>query len=61
MPSRISTAGYAQYHPVASNDTAAGRAQNRRVDLVIVPQSKVNLAMPDGDATRADWHRITDE
>lgn len=61
MPSRISTAGYAQYHPVASNDTAAGRAQNRRVDLVIVPQTKVNLAMPDGDATRADWHRITDE
>ena len=60
-PSRISAAGYAEFHPVASNDTAAGRAQNRRVDLVIVPQTKVNLAMPDGDATKGNWQRITDD
>ncbi len=60
-PNRISTAGYAQYHPVADNETAEGRSQNRRVDLVIVPQTKVNLAMPDGDATHANWRRITDE
>uniref|UniRef100_E6QK16 Putative outer membrane OmpA/MotB protein n=1 Tax=mine drainage metagenome TaxID=410659 RepID=E6QK16_9ZZZZ len=60
-PSRISAAGYAEFHPVAPNDTAAGRAQNRRVDLIILPQTKVNLAMPDGDATKASWHRITDE
>jgi hypothetical protein len=26
-----------QYHAVASNDTAAGRAQNRRTDLLIRP------------------------
>jgi chemotaxis protein MotB len=35
-PERLSAAGYAQYHPVAENDTAAGRAQNRRVDIVIL-------------------------
>ena len=35
-PERLSAAGYAQYHPIASNDTAQGRAQNRRVDLVIL-------------------------
>ncbi len=35
-PARLSAAGYAAYHPVASNDTAEGRAQNRRVDLVIL-------------------------
>jgi len=35
-PERLSAAGFAQYHPVASNDSADGRAQNRRVDLVVL-------------------------
>jgi chemotaxis protein MotB len=33
---RLSAAGYAEYHPVASNDTPEGRAQNRRVDIVVL-------------------------
>jgi len=35
-PERLAAAGYAQYHPVANNLTAQGRAQNRRVDIVIL-------------------------
>jgi chemotaxis protein MotB len=35
-PQRISIAGYAQYHPAASNDTPEGRRANRRVDIVVV-------------------------
>jgi len=35
-PKRMSIAGYAQYHPAASNDTLEGRRANRRVDLVVV-------------------------
>ncbi len=35
-PEQISVAGYAQYHPIASNDTEEGRRKNRRIDLVIV-------------------------
>jgi chemotaxis protein MotB len=35
-PERLSAAGYAEFHPVASNLTAQGRAQNRRVDIVIL-------------------------
>ena len=35
-PERLSAVGYAQYHPVASNDSTEGRAQNRRVDIVIL-------------------------
>ncbi len=32
-PELISAEGYAQYHPVATNDTAKGRAKNRRVEI----------------------------
>ncbi|MDD3224767.1 MAG: flagellar motor protein MotB [Clostridium sp.] len=35
-PSRIGATGYGEYRPVASNDTEAGRAKNRRVDIVVV-------------------------
>jgi len=35
-PQRMSIAGYAQYHPAASNDTPEGRRANRRVDIVVV-------------------------
>ena len=36
IPERLSAAGYAEYHPIASNATTQGRAQNRRVDLVVL-------------------------
>ncbi|MGZ4174836.1 MAG: OmpA family protein [Solirubrobacteraceae bacterium] len=32
---RLSAAGYADLHPLASNATASGRARNRRVDIVL--------------------------
>jgi chemotaxis protein MotB len=32
---RLSAAGYASLHPIASNDTAAGRSRNRRVEVVL--------------------------
>jgi chemotaxis protein MotB len=32
---RLSAAGYADLHPLAANATAAGRARNRRVDIVL--------------------------
>ena len=35
-PESLSAAGYAEFHPVAPNTTPEGRAQNRRVDLVVV-------------------------
>jgi chemotaxis protein MotB len=43
-PERLSAAGYAEYHPIASNDTRQGRAQNRRVDLVILSEHTVERA-----------------
>jgi chemotaxis protein MotB len=37
-PALVSAAGYSAYHPVQGNDSAQGRAANRRVDLVVVGQ-----------------------
>jgi len=38
-PRRLSAAGYAEYHPIASNDTAEGRLRNRRVDIIVLMAS----------------------
>lgn len=35
-PANLSAAGYAEYHPIAPNLTEAGRAQNRRVDIILL-------------------------
>ncbi|HEY0264306.1 MAG TPA: flagellar motor protein MotB [Granulicella sp.] len=35
-PTQLSIAGYAEYHPAASNDTEEGRARNRRVDIILL-------------------------
>ena len=34
-PRRFVATGYGEYHPIAGNDTAEGRARNRRVNIVI--------------------------
>ncbi len=35
-PEWISAAGYAEFHPLATNETEAGRMQNRRVDIILL-------------------------
>ncbi len=35
-PDKISVVGYAEYRPIMANDTPEHRAQNRRVDIVII-------------------------
>ncbi len=35
-PDKVSIVGYSEYRPIASNATPEGRAQNRRVDIVII-------------------------
>jgi OOP family OmpA-OmpF porin len=34
---RLTTVGHGETRPVASNDTEAGRARNRRVDIIVRP------------------------
>ena len=44
--SRITAEGFGESRPVAGNDTAAGRQQNRRVEIVIVGAGTVADAVP---------------
>jgi len=57
QPDRLSSAGYAEFHPIAPNDSEDGRKQNRRVDIVVtvpVPQAKVEpIAEEPGSPTPA--------
>ncbi len=36
-PERISAASFGQFKPAAPNDTKEGKAQNRRIEIIIVP------------------------
>jgi len=36
FPDRISAAGYAEYRPVAENDSEANRALNRRIEIIVL-------------------------
>ena len=59
-PERISAAGYAEFHPVATNDTPEGRAENRRIDLVVLPRTKIDLSQPGSPQPTGAWRKITD-
>ncbi len=46
--SRISTVGFGEVNPVVSNETAAGRRQNRRVEVAIFANEKMKDAAENG-------------
>lgn len=45
-PSRLSAAGYSEFHPRATNATAEGRARNRRVDIVVLNTATTTAEEP---------------
>lgn len=47
-PSRLSATGYGMSRPIDSNETAAGRKRNRRVDLVVHEEKSPDGAAADG-------------
>jgi chemotaxis protein MotB len=59
-PDQLSAAGYAEFHPVASNQSAEGRAENRRVDLVVMPRVRFNFGSQTQSNPPSTWAKITD-
>lgn len=55
-PLRVSPVGYAEYRPIASNDTKQGRQLNRRVEIVIMP--KITKVKPVTAETQAKRENI---
>lgn len=45
-PSRLSAAGYAEFHPSSPNDSPENRARNRRVDVVILSAARALAEEP---------------
>ena len=37
-PKRLTAAGRGEFNPVAGNDTAEGKARNRRTEIIITPK-----------------------
>ncbi|EKT4521114.1 flagellar motor protein MotD [Pseudomonas putida] len=52
-PARMASVGYGEYQPVASNDTAEGRARNRRVVLVISRNLEVRRSLTGSGSANA--------
>ena len=53
-PDRISASGFAEFHPIASNQTAEGRFQNRRVDIVVLAGDTLQPSQTDGSREHTD-------
>jgi chemotaxis protein MotB len=58
FPKDLSAAGYGEGAPVESNDTPEGRAKNRRIEIVLVPNLEELVAMPNVEALAPARGRI---
>jgi chemotaxis protein MotB len=45
-PARLQAIGMSEYHPVASNKTKEGRSQNRRIELILLPNAAGEVYSP---------------
>ena len=57
---RLSAAGYAEYHPIASNATAEGRGMNRRIDIVVLGQEALPVPVAKTEAQDRNAPSATD-
>lgn len=61
-PSSLEAVGMGEYHPIASNKTARGRSQNRRIEIILFPRVRAlskELAQPKAPAATAPTNKPT--
>lgn len=51
QPERLGALAHGEFHPVADNATTEGRAQNRRIAIVVLPEIVTREAAPSPPAT----------
>ena len=65
-PQKLSAIGYGEFRPIASNNTRAGRARNRRVEIIILPKEMTKKSYEDiqarisGEAKAAEEARTAE-
>ena len=55
-PANLAAAGYAEFHPIASNSTAEGRGEYRRVDIIVLGVD--SRAAPQASASESQEHGV---
>lgn len=60
-PQKMSAIGYGEYHPVDTNDTKAGRAANRRVEIIILPKDITKKSYDEVQGRLSDEARVAEE
>ncbi|ACL72429.1 OmpA/MotB domain protein [Thioalkalivibrio sulfidiphilus HL-EbGr7] len=60
-PTRMAAIGYGEYRPIADNDTAEGRRQNRRVSIVVLAERRPRSERAvEADDLRDDLNEMVD-
>lgn len=50
QPTRVKPAGYAEFSPLAPNDSEANRRENRRVDVILAREANVPVTVNESEA-----------
>ena len=58
---RLSTAGYAEFRPIDTNDTAEGRASNRRVEIKVTNFTFISNDSSDDSTLEGSDKEVTEE
>lgn len=60
-PQRLSAIGYGEFKPIDTNDTKAGRAKNRRVEIIILPKEITKKSYEDMQSKVSEQAKAAEE
>lgn len=60
-PERLSAIGYGEFRPIDTNDTKAGRARNRRVEIIILPKEMTKKSYEEVQSKISEEARAAEE